>query len=63
MDDGDRYRDDIIEDEVVFMIGIVVGIVFVGLGFVVEEVVKGKKDKKKRFLSGLGYYEDEVGWF
>ncbi|VBB75533.1 Putative protein of unknown function [Podospora comata] len=62
VDDGDRYRDDTTEDEAASTTGIVAGTASVGPGPVVEEVVKGKKDKKKRSSSGSGYYEDEAGW-
>ncbi|KAK4174861.1 hypothetical protein QBC36DRAFT_242427 [Triangularia setosa] len=62
VDDADRYRDDTTEDEAASTTGIVAGTASVGPGPVVEEVVKGKKDKKKRSSSGSGYYEDEAGW-
>ncbi|KAK0735323.1 hypothetical protein B0T21DRAFT_367519 [Apiosordaria backusii] len=62
VDETDRYRDDTTEDEAASTTGIVAGTASVGPGPVVEEVVRGKKDKKKRSSSGSGYYEDEAGW-
>ncbi|KAK4198897.1 hypothetical protein QBC40DRAFT_204002 [Triangularia verruculosa] len=62
VDDAERYRDDTTEDEGASTTGIVAGTASVGPGPVVEEVVKGKKDKKKRSSSGSGYYEDDAGW-